>query len=600
MAEVPEGRPTVADRPWLRFYEPGVPAEVAVPPISVDTLLRLAAEDHPSADALIFYGARTSFRQLDEAVDRLARAFIALGLEPGDRISLHLPTTPAFVVAFLAAVRAGALVVPISPLLVQREIEVLLAETRPRLSVALDLLVPRVMAARGAVADLLPRPRRGSGTVSAGIQDSLPFPLRWLYPIRARREGRWHPVAHSEEVPNLFRLLHESRPGRVETVARPEDPVVLQPTGGTTGTPKTAVLTHRNLVANVHQVAAWFVGRRSGEDRILCVLPYFHIYGLTVAMLYGLLTAAAQVLLPRFEPLAVLEAIQRWRPRLFPGAPVMYASLLADPRLPRYDLRSIEACISGSAPLPVAVQEGFERATGGRVVEGYGLTEASPVTHCNPIHGTRKVGSIGLPFPSTEARIVDLETGERTLPPGETGELVVRGPQVMAGYWNRPQETAAVLRDGWLFTGDVATMDEDGYFRIVDRRKELIKVSGVNVYPREVEEVLMAHPAVAEAAVVGIPHPVRGEVPKAFVVVKAGASVSEAELLAHCRANLASYKVPAEVEIRSELPRTFVGKVLRRLLAEEERRGEGSPGGSASEGHDQAGPGGPAGMARAE
>ncbi len=571
MVTDPALRSGEVERPWLRFYEPGVPAEVAVPGVTVDTLLRQAADEHPGSDALIFYGARTTFRRLDEDVDRLARALMSLGLEAGDRVTLHLPTSPAFVIAFLAAVRAGAIVVPVSPLLVEREIQVLLRETRPRLSIALDLLVPRVAAARAAVADLVGRPRRGSGVVSTGIQDSLPRPLRWLYPIRARREGRWRPVPHSEEVPNLFRLLAASPAGRVGGGARPDDPVVLQPTGGTTGTPKTAILSHRNLVANAHQVAAWFVGRQPGRDRVLAVLPYFHIYGLTVAMLYGLLTATTQVLLPRFEPLAVLKAIERWRPRLFPGAPVMYASLLADPHLSRFDLRSIEACISGAAPLPAPVQEGFERATGGRVVEGYGLTEASPVTHCNPIRGTRKVGSIGVPFPSTEARVVDLDTGNVTLPAGEAGELVVRGPQVMAGYWNHPEETAATLRDGWLFTGDVATMDSDGFFRIVDRRKDLIKVSGVNVYPREVEDVLLMHPAVAEAAVVGIPHPVRGEVPKAFVVLRPRASATEADLVAHCRANLAPYKVPAEVEVRSELPRTFVGKVLRRVLAQDEQ-----------------------------
>jgi long-chain acyl-CoA synthetase len=317
-------------------------------------------------------------------------------------------------------------------------------------------------------------------------------------------------------------------------------------------------------------VAAWFTGRRAGGDRILATLPFFHIYGLTVCCLYALATASTQILLPRFDPLATLKAIHRWRPRLFPGAPVMYASLLAHPDLRRYDLRSIEACISGAAPLPEPVQVEFERVTGGRLVEGYGLTEASPVTHCNPIHGRRKLGSIGLPFPSTEAVVVDPETRRRILPPGEPGELLIRGPQVMAGYWNRPDETAATLNDGWLATGDIATVDEEGFFRIVDRRKDLIKVSGVNVYPREVEDVLLDHPAVAEAAVIGVGHPIRGEVPKAFVVLRPGATVSDADLLAHCRANLAPYKVPAAIEFRTELPRTFVGKVLRRVLAEEE------------------------------
>lgn len=566
-AESPVGRP---DRPWLAHYEPGVPAEIEVPELRIDELLRRAADAHPDTDALIFFGARTSYRELDDQVDRFARALLALGVEPDDRVTLHLPTSPAFVIAFLGALRAGAIVVPVSPLYVERELRTLLRDTTPKVSVTLDLLVPRVAEVRSELAGVLPAPRWGSGLIVTGIQDSLPRPLRWLYPLRARREGRWHPVRHSAEMPNLFRLLAETRPGRTESGAAPTEPAVLQPTGGTTGTPKAAVLSHRNLVANAHQVAAWFTGRSESGDRILCTLPYFHIYGLTVCLLYALVTASSQVLLPRFDPLATLKAIHRWHPRLFPGAPVMYAALLAHPQLGRYDLRSIEACISGAAPLPEPVQVGFERVTGGRLVEGYGLTEASPVTHCNPIHGRRKIGSIGLPFPSTEARIVDPESLERVLPPGEPGELLVRGPQVMVGYWNRPDETAAVLHDGWLATGDIAAMDEEGYFRIVDRRKDLIKVSGANVYPREVEDVLLEHPAVAEAAVIGIAHPVRGEVPKAFVVLRPGATATEADLIAYCRANLASYKVPTEIEFRTELPRTFVGKILRRVLAEEE------------------------------
>lgn len=568
-----------AGRPWLRHYEPGVPPEIYVPEVTVDGLLRDAAGRWPHRVALTFHGARTSFQELDRAVDRAARALLELGLRPGDRISLHLPTSPAFVVAFLGALRAGLVAVPMNPLYVERELELVLGATQPRASVTLDLIAGRVASVRDRLGAVLGEPLRLDGVplrvIALGIQDMLPRPIRWLYPFKARREGRWQPIAHCPATPNLYHLLTAAPAGPpVPSAARPGDPAVLEPTGGTTGIPKAAVLTHRNLVANAVQVAAWFPAeapRAGSRDAILCALPYFHIYGLTVAMDYALLRGLTQILHPRFDRDAILRSIARERPRLFPGAPVMYAGLLDDLRLHDYDLSSIEACISGSAPLMAPVQDGFEAATGGRVVEGYGLTEASPVTHSNPIHGERRLGTVGLPFPSTEARIVDLETGTRPVPVGEPGELCVRGPQVMAGYWQRPDETARVLRDGWLSTGDVATMDEDGFFRIVDRRKELIIVGGINVYPREVEEVLVAHPAVAEAVAVGAPDPRRGEVVSAYVVPKLGASTTAEELQAWCREQLARYKVPVYIELRGELPKTMVGKVLRRVLAEERR-----------------------------
>ncbi len=557
-----------AGRPWLTHYEAGVPGDIEVPDITVDQLLRRSAERSPDRDALIFFGGRTTFRALDGAVDRFAHAIRRMGLQPGDRVSLHLPTSPAFVIAFLGTARAGGILVPMNPLYVERELALLLADTGARFSVCLDLLVPRIRAAQAQIPPSETGPF-ATRLIVTGIRDSLPIPKRWLYPIKARREGRWNPVPHTPDTPNLFRLLEEAPAEPFESAARPSDPVVLQPTGGTTGLPKTAILTHRNLVANTHQVAAWFPTGRTGQDSILCTLPFFHIYGLSVAMDYALLMGLTQILLPRFDPEATLKAIHHHKPRLFPGAPIMYARLLEDPKLGKYDLSSIEACISGAAPLPVPVQEQFEKITGGRVSEGYGLTEASPVTHCNPIHGERRMGSIGLPFPSTEARIVDLETGERILGPGEAGELCIRGPQVFAGYWNRPEETAQSIRDGWLHTGDVAAMDPDGYFRIVDRIKDLIEVGGINVYPREIEDVLHAHPAVAEATVVGEPHPIRGEVPRAYVVLKPDATATEEELLSYCKVNLARYKVPVAIEIRTELPKTMIGKVLRRVLAEE-------------------------------
>ncbi|HEY8731861.1 MAG TPA: long-chain fatty acid--CoA ligase [Candidatus Limnocylindria bacterium] len=560
----PVAATSAAERPWLVHYEGGVPADVVVPEVPVDALLRETAAAVPNRTALVFFDAKTSFRELDLAADRFAHVLRGMGVEKGDRVSLHLPTSPAFVIAFMGTMRAGAIGVPMNPLYVERELGILFEQTRPKVSVTIDLLVPRLDRVR---ADGGGSPGR---YIVTGIQDSLPIPIRWLYPIKARREGRWNPTKHTEATPNLFRLL-KSAPGRAfESAAGPDDVAVLQPTGGTTGTPKCAALTHRNLVANAHQVAAWFPGTgRDAAVSLLCPLPLFHIYGLTVDMNYAMLVGGTLILVPRFDPEMVLKATKH-RPRLFPGAPIMYQTLAHHPKVGRYDLSSIEACISGAAPLSPDVQRDFEAVTGGRVVEGYGLTEASPVTHCNPVHGERRNGTIGLPFPSTEARIVDPATGE-PVPTGEVGELVIRGPQVMAGYWERPEETAMALRDGWLHTGDMARMSEDGFFTIVDRAKDLIIVGGINVYPREVEEVLLSHPTVRDAGVIGLAEERHGEVPYAFVVLVPGATATEEELMAHCRASLARYKVPSHIEFRDELPKTMIGKVLHRDLRAEIR-----------------------------
>jgi long-chain acyl-CoA synthetase len=560
--QIPELTPDRA-RPWLAHYEAAVPTSIEVPPITVDALLREAARNWPDRSALVFFNKKTSFAELDGSVDRFAHALVRLGVKPGDRVSIHLPTTPAFVIAFMGALRAGAIAVPMNPLYVPRELSELFEQTRPAVSVTMDVLVPRLGGLEGAG-----RPGR---LVTTGIQDSLPVPIKWLYPLKARREGRWNPQRHTPEQPQLFRLLRESPSTPFPSSGASDDPAVLQPTGGTTGIPKAATLTHRNLVANALQVAAWLPDAAGGEGfSVLCPLPLFHIYGLTVDLNYAMVKGATLLLLPRFDAVETLKTIAKYKPRLFPGAPIMYQTLGRHPEAWRYDLRSIEACISGAAPLAPDVQFRFEEITGGRVVEGYGLSEASPVTHCNPVHGDRRNGTIGLPFPSTDARIMDLETGTREMPLGEVGELWVRGPQVMAGYWERPDETADVLRDGWLRTGDLATVDADGYFTIVDRAKDLIIVGGLNVYPREVEEVLIAHEAVSDAAVIGKPEERHGELPHAYVTLLPGATVTPDELIAHCRANLSRYKVPASIEIRDELPKTMIGKVLRKNLRAEE------------------------------
>ncbi len=374
--------------------------------------------------------------------------------------------------------------------------------------------------------------------------------------------------------PALERAAPETGPVR----AGMDELALLQYTGGTTGIPKAAMLTQRNLVANAEQCRAWLKSTEETRDVAILAVPFFHVYGMTVGMNLAVRNAQTMVLHPRFDAAAVMRSIEKERGTLFPGIQMFYQAINSHPRARRHDLSSVRVCLSGAGPLMQEVQEDFERLTGGKVSEGYGLTEASPVTHCNPLFGKRKLGRIGLPLPSTDARIVDEETGTRNLPPGGKGELAVSGPQVMRGYWNNEEETARSLRDGWLFTGDIAAMDEEGYFIMVDRKNEMIKVGGESVYPRTVEDALAAHPAVAEAGVIGVPDVKYGERVKAFVVLKRGAAATREELGAHCRLRLSRVQSPGDIEFRHSLPRSQLGKVLRRVLAQEEReRREAAP-----------------------
>jgi long-chain acyl-CoA synthetase len=367
-----------------------------------------------------------------------------------------------------------------------------------------------------------------------------------------------------------------SSEGNVDAAAEAADVAVLQYTGGTTGTPKAAMLTHRNLLTNSQQMRRWFPTLRDGRETIMAVFPLFHVYGLTLVMNAALILAARTVLIAGgWVPSEVFDGIKRYRPTIFPGVPTLYVALLNDPRSREYDLSSIDVCVCGGAPLPIEVKREFEALTGGHLLEGYGLSEASPCTHAQPYDSPGKVGSVGLPLPSTEARIVNAETGE-TVPMGAQGELIVRGPQVMQGYWKRPEETAEVLEDGWLHTGDIAQMDEDGYFYIVDRKKDLIITGGQNIYPREIEEVLFEHPQIKEAAVAGVPHPFAGEIAKAFIVLKEGESLTQGEIKQFVSERLAKHKVPRAIEFRKELPKSSTGKILRRVLSEEREEGQES------------------------
>lgn len=552
------------DKPWLRHYPKGVPPTLSYPDVPLFHYLLDAAERAPNRPAIGFFGKNLTYAEVADRAKRLARALQALGVQKGDRVAIMLPNCPASVIGYYGALLAGAVVVQTNPLYTERELEHQLADSGAETILVLDQLFPRVWNVRGKTSL-----RR---IITVSLKDDLPFPKNVLYPWLQRRKGQW--VRIPKDADGVWRLMDLLRayPPEPEPVAiDPRDDLALfQYTGGTTGTPKAAMLTHRNLVANTEQCVAWMGNVAYGQEVILGVLPFFHVYGMTVVMNFAVRTAAKMVLVPKFDVNEVLKRIEKERPTLFPGAPTIYVALINHPDIRRYDLSSIKVCLSGSAPLPVDVQQKFEALTGGRLVEGYGLSETSPVTHANPIDGRNVAGSIGVPWPDTDCRIVDPQTGQ-PLPPRQIGEVAVRGPQVMKGYWNQPEQTAAVLRDGWLLTGDLGYMDEDGYFYIVDRKKDMIIAGGYNIYPREVEEVLYEHPAVREAAVIGVPDPYRGETVKAFIVLKDGAHVTEQELDAFCRQRLAAYKVPRIYEFRQELPKSAVGKVLRRVLQEEER-----------------------------
>lgn len=551
-------------KPWIANYPPETAPSLEYPRVPLTRFLEQSAADFPDSFAIYFLGKRITYRELLAMSYQFAHALIRRGVRKGDRVAIMLPNTPQTVISYYGALFAGATVVMTNPLYTERELIHQLNDSGAETIITLDMLYSRVSSVQAST----PLKR----LIVTSIGDFLPFFKKLLYPFVQKRERHNPQVPYGSEVEPFLSLLKESAPNPVKTEIDAENDIaLLQYTGGTTGVAKGVMLTHANLIANAVQCQAVLYKVRRGRERILGALPLFHVYGMTTVMNKGISIAAEIILVPKYDVKQIFDMIDKVRPTLFPGAPTMYIALINHSDLQKHDLSCIEVCVSGSAPLPAEVQHKFEELTGGKLVEGYGLTEASPVTHSNPIWGKRVAGSIGLPWPDTDCRVVDSSTGE-ALPPGEVGELAVKGPQVMKGYWNRPEETAAVLQDGWLLTGDVGYMDEDGYFYIVDRKKDMIIAGGYNIYPREVEEVLFEHPAVQEAAVIGVPDPYRGETVKAFVVFKQGKQASEDELEKHCRNRLAAYKIPRQYEFRSELPKTMVGKVLRRQLQEEDKQ----------------------------
>jgi long-chain acyl-CoA synthetase len=553
-------------RPWHQAYDTGVPAGLDLEAVPLPGFLARSATRYPDATAILFLGARLTYRELQDEVDRFAAGLATLGVEPGTRVAIHLPNMPQTVIAYYAVLSLGAVAVMTNPLYVEREIEHQWNDAGCTVAVTTDAL----FAARlHGIRDALPV----AYYVLASIPEYLPQPQRlvtWLA-LRVRRPPQ---VARVPVGPGLhrFRALAATASLPPRPSIAMDDLAVLQYTGGTTGTPKGAMLSHGNLSSNVQQIVAWFVDTQPGGEVMLGCLPFFHVFGMTVAMNFAVVTAAANVLIPDPRDIPrVVRAIARHRVTVFPGVPQMFAAVAdAGGDDAQLDLTSVKACFSGGAPLPRAVLERFESITGSKLVEGYGLTEASPVTHANPVHGVRKTGSIGVPCPDTDMRVVSLDDSRTPVAAGEEGELLVRGPQVMQGYWGRPDETATAVVDGWLHTGDVVRVDENGYSVVVGRKKDLIIAGGYNIYPAEVDDALMRHPAVADAATIGVPDERRGETVKAFVVLRAGARATADDLEAHCRRELAAYKVPRAFEFLDALPRSSVQKVLRRELRKRE------------------------------
>ncbi len=561
------------EKPWLKFYEPHVPEFIDYPPTVMPAVLEETARKYPDLTALIFKDAKITFRDYNEAVDRFAAALQKLGVKKGDRVAIHLPNCPQFPIAYYAILRIGAIVVPCNPVYTAREMRHQVSDSGAEVIVTLSAMYPIIKSIR-ADTDL-------RHVIVAQIKTYFPPVLNLLFTLLKEKKSG-HKVDISGDANTYwFKDVLKNAPAKptpVEVTA--EDTAVFMYTGGTTGVSKGAQLTHKNILANAYQCKVWMNAEPAQGDVSVTALPLYHSYAMTTCMNFGTLIAGALLLIPDPRDLEdVLKSITKHQPTFYAGVPAMYVSINNYPDLSKYDVTSIRACISGAAGLPVEVQQQFQKLTGARLVEGYGLSEASPVTHANPIFGDNRVGTIGVPWPDTEVKIMDADTGEKEMGIGEVGELCIRCPQVMKGYWHMPTETANTLQDHgdggapWLHTGDMSVMDEDGYFQIVDRKKDMILgAGGYNIYPREVEEVLYEHPKVMEAAAAGVPVPGKGERVKVYIVLKEGETATEEEFITYCKENLAPYKVPKFVEFRDELPKTMVGKILRRVLIEEEKK----------------------------
>jgi long-chain acyl-CoA synthetase len=542
---------------WLKSYAPGIPAEIVVEEITLQDAFSKTVSRFPENPALIFQGKVISYRRLDEMVARCAGALLALGVTPGDKVALILPNLIQTVVASFATFRLGAVVVPNNPLYTDRELEHQLSDSGAQVVFCFDVLVPRLIKLRDRTAV--------KKIISCHIRDYLPFPLNLLFPLVKR--GMHLKTPKENDVYDFMDLMKSSTPWTKKHPSAMEDTAVLIYTGGTTGVSKGVNLTHTNLSANCQQMRAWCPDFFDGKEVILGCLPFFHLYGLTVVMNLAVFYGWCNVLIPKPEAKAILDAVDKYSVTLIPGVPTLFNAMINYPDIKKYSLKSIKGCFSAAAPLAVETIRGFRNLTGILISEAYGMTETGPCTHAIPLGGKEKPGCIGLPLPSTDAKLVDMDDYSKEITTfNEPGELCVKGPQVMKGYLNNPEETKTVLKDGWLLTGDIAVMDEEGYFTIVDRKKDMIISGGFNIYPREIDEVLYTHSKILEACAVGVFDSHSGERVKAFVVLKPGETATEKEIIDFCREKMTRYKIPKEIEFVSDLPKSAVGKILRKEL----------------------------------
>lgn len=550
--------------PWLKNYDRGVPHDLsAFTPANICTLLDYAAAEQPDATAIIFKDYRLTYSQLQRQAEIMAANFALHGIKPGDRVAIMMPNVPQLVPTFWAVLKAGATLVMTNPLYMESEMLHQMTDSGARHLVSIPACWPKLNAMRFRL-----------GVEKFFITDNsdvMRWPQRLLYKFMGKKDSSAPEVEYDNHQVFPYSALLQGTKRLCVPYGDPDEQLaLLQYTGGTTGTPKGVMLSHANLSANVEQIVATLQVLRRKPQVFAGLLPIFHVYGLSTCLLLPTALRAATVVIPRYDPGEFLGLIAKHKISVFPGAPSVYLSLLQHKDFAKYDISSLAYGISGSAPIPAASLKKFQSISNCKLLEGYGLTESSPITHITPAEGMQKFGSIGMPLPGTRARIVDMDVGTLEMPVGEPGELIIKGPQIMSGYYNRPDETAGALRNGWLYTGDIAYMDEDGYFYIIDRKKDMAIVGGFNVYPREIDEVLLSHPGVKEAVSVAVAHPTRGEMLKAFVVPKDGVSLTATEIAGFCRKQLAGYKVPRQVEFRDSLPRAATGKILRRTLQAEE------------------------------
>ena len=556
------------DKPWLVHYDKGVPQTIEIPNAPLFHFLEESARKYPDRACTIFKGAVITYREMNELSDRVAAALVDMGVKRGDRVGIFMPNTPQFVMAYYGILKAGGSVVATNPLYTPPEIEHQASDAGIEVMFVMTNFYKTIKKAQPNT--------KIKKLIVTNLKETLPPLMRLLFTLAREKKGGFRIEGGLQEGEVWLQELLTKYKGKSRPAVKidPDDTALFQYSGGTTGVSKGAVATHRNVLANTLQMRGWFVNMEEGKEVFLMGIPLFHVYGMVAGMNLAMATGSTMVMVPNVRDLKdVMDNISKYRCTIFPGVPALYNGINNHPdvKAGKYDLSSIKACISGSAPLMRETKEQFEKLTGGKVFEGYGLSEAPTGTHCNPLLGVNKTGSIGMPLPNMECRIVSLDDGETDLAQGEIGELLLHGPQVMKGYHNMPTETANSLRkakDGkiWLYTGDIVRMDEDGYFYIVDRKKELIKPGGFQVWPREVEEAIGSHPKVLEVGVGGIPDPNRGETVKAWIVLKPDETLTVEELKAYCKERLAPYKVPTHFEFRSELPKTTVGKILRREL----------------------------------